>query len=272
MRTNELVATLLVVLNGLLAGNTIAQDIDIISFNHNGTLAWTNSMTNVSCSVEWTSSLVPSATWHRTWQDIDYMWTTTSVTSASVPMFYRIVCSTNTLHIPRANIIVDGNSADWQGIPEATTSPLGFNEDDGPVGTDVKALYLARSNSTVYFMFEMWTNTLDYSNESQYMLWIDNNMNETVDGDSCDRQVSAYYSTGEAKFTVRFQHMGDYWPNSIDANGQAAGSNAFLEGSFDAGALGVNRVFTLEAGTHCGSSWTNYDRFPVIDRVVLERD
>ena len=274
MHTKELVATVLVVFNGLLVGNTIAQDIEITSFSDNGRLTWTTSMTNVSCSVEWASSLAPSTTWHRTWQDIDYMWTTSSLTSVSVPMFYRIVCSTNTLHIPQANIIVDGDSADWNGIPEATISPLGFDDEgDGPVGTDLKALYLARSNSTVFFMFEVWTNTLYYSNESQYMLWIDNNMNETVnDGDSCDRQVSAYYSTGEEKFKVAFQNMGDYWPNNIDANGQAVGNNGFLEGSFDAGALGVNRVFTLESGTHCGSSWTNYDRFPVIDRVVLERE
>ena len=80
-----------------------AQHCGITSFQGDGTLTWTNSVSNLYCGVEYTEQLdgywkeAPSGLWN--------IWTTGLVGTVQVPlseiedptMFFRIVCSTNLL-------------------------------------------------------------------------------------------------------------------------------------------------------------------------------
>ena len=66
-----------------------AQELEIISFQSNGGIAWTNAMTNAAYQVEWASSL--TGNWYNSWESCRTLQSSTSTTGrASVPMFYRL--------------------------------------------------------------------------------------------------------------------------------------------------------------------------------------
>ena len=81
-----------------------AQGPVITSFQGNGTLTWTNGVTNVMYRVEWSPTLASG--WFRSWQSLTSMESQTNrTTSASVPMFYRVVMVTNP--VPTDMVLVD---------------------------------------------------------------------------------------------------------------------------------------------------------------------
>ena len=163
--------------------------------------------------------------------------------------------------IPTADITVDGNTADWSGVSPASTSPEGCNGDVPCVeGADVKNLWLSKNGNTLYFLFETW-GQIDQIGEVLYRLWFDNNKNGQLDDDAEDLQVTAFYSEGS--YEVACQTMTGV---PINANGVAFGSGNFVEGSVDAGLLGISTSFTLESGTH-DLDIGNFDRFPPIYHV-----
>ncbi len=76
---------------GLMASAALAGDFVITEFPGNGTLSWTNSVTNATYRVEWASSVTGP------WQSFDALTNLTSISATSavvtvqVPMFYRVV-------------------------------------------------------------------------------------------------------------------------------------------------------------------------------------
>lgn len=59
----------------------------------------------------------------------------------------------NTVEIPIHTIVIDGNDADWDGIPPLVVDP-GNDEDPyyaGVAGTDLKNVYMAHNNTYLYF-------------------------------------------------------------------------------------------------------------------------
>jgi len=75
-----------------------AQEVEIQSFGNNGELTWLAPSGSV-CTIEWTSSLVPTANWQRSWiRQLDRP-CSESVTTSTVPMFYRITAWTNGLFV-----------------------------------------------------------------------------------------------------------------------------------------------------------------------------
>ena len=80
-----------VVLCGLISTAAWAGDLVITSFPGNGTLTWTNSVSNATYRVEWAGSVTGP------WQSFDALTKLTSISATSsvvtvqVPMFYRVV-------------------------------------------------------------------------------------------------------------------------------------------------------------------------------------
>jgi len=79
----------------LLAGSTALQadDTNILSLTANGRLTFTNSFTNGLFTVQWAPAL--QSNWNESWDSLKYLVPTASVTTVSVPMFYRVTCLTN---------------------------------------------------------------------------------------------------------------------------------------------------------------------------------
>ena len=107
--------SLLFIFMGCLCAHSAA--IEITSFHGNGELTWTNAPAAGSYAVEWASSL--SGPWHRTWSSLDARVTTSTVTTVSVPMFYRVVKIQNSL------------LGTWQldGFPQYDSGEFGFYND-----------------------------------------------------------------------------------------------------------------------------------------------
>lgn len=71
-----------------------AQDIEITSLASNGQLTFSNSFTNGLFTIRWAPNL-PCTNWNESWDPLKYFIPTGSVTTVSVPMFYRVTCLTN---------------------------------------------------------------------------------------------------------------------------------------------------------------------------------
>ena len=102
----------------ILTCATYAQDIEIISLSHNGNITWSNSVSEGYCTVEWGSSL--TGQWSSSWQDLSRLPVTNEIMSANVPMFYRVLWTTNNVgDIINANQSIgtgDGFSANFSGV------------------------------------------------------------------------------------------------------------------------------------------------------------
>jgi hypothetical protein len=72
----------------LLSGVAAAQEITALSGN--GTLSWTNGLTNGDYEVQWSSSLTAGVTWTSDWSQMRGIQGTQSVFTVPVPMFYRV--------------------------------------------------------------------------------------------------------------------------------------------------------------------------------------
>ena len=72
----------------LLGGGAAAQDITALSGN--GTLSWTNGLTNGAYEVQWSSSLTTGGAWTNDWSQLRGIQGTQSVFTVPVPMFYRV--------------------------------------------------------------------------------------------------------------------------------------------------------------------------------------
>jgi rhodanese-related sulfurtransferase len=82
---------------GAVAGLTLlvalahprAADVELLSLSRNGILTWTNASLNVTCRVEWASSV--EGPWCGSWESLANICITNQVTQRAVPMFYRVV-------------------------------------------------------------------------------------------------------------------------------------------------------------------------------------
>lgn len=79
----------------LAAVGAFAQQVEIVSFHRNGMLTWTGTTDCISYEVQWASSL--DGPWTNSWESLTHIPATTGTIAALVPMFYRVVASTNRL-------------------------------------------------------------------------------------------------------------------------------------------------------------------------------
>lgn len=99
MKTKCMVGMMLVVGFASLSSGQ-GTNVVITSFSGNGVLSWASDLTNASYEVQWASSLTPPA-WTNTWSGLVDLMTTGSTSTASVPMFYRVVGKQpRTYHFP----------------------------------------------------------------------------------------------------------------------------------------------------------------------------
>ena len=71
-----------------------ASEPEITHFEHNGSIVWTNVQSALVYRIEWTSC--PTGYWRSSWQNLATIETRTSeVGQASIPMFFRVMGSSN---------------------------------------------------------------------------------------------------------------------------------------------------------------------------------
>ena len=71
-----------------------ASEPVITHFEHNGSIVWTNIQSALAYRIEWTSC--PTGYWRSSWQNLATVETHTSeVGQASIPMFFRVIGSSN---------------------------------------------------------------------------------------------------------------------------------------------------------------------------------
>ena len=97
----------------LLAADILwAADDDLIinSFQSQGRLTWSHALTTGHHRVEWAPAVTGS--WQSSWQQLTHLPATGGTTSVKVPMFYRVVWSTEfpDLFISRNEVVGAGNS------------------------------------------------------------------------------------------------------------------------------------------------------------------
>lgn len=93
-----------------------AQGVQITAFERNGRIDWTNNDTNLYYRVEWAPSLMGDNPWQDGYGSLVDIRTASPTGTAFVPMFYRIVGSTNRTYVaapvPRTMFTKDSNYDD----------------------------------------------------------------------------------------------------------------------------------------------------------------
>jgi len=95
--------------------------------------------------------------------------------------------------IPRANITIDGNRADWDSIEPVFTDAV--NDEDPQanfIGTDLYKFYLARDDTFLYLMITLYDGNPNPG--AQYTFEMQPTPNEA--GETGDYLASAYYNNG----------------------------------------------------------------------------
>ncbi|MBW1659984.1 MAG: SUMF1/EgtB/PvdO family nonheme iron enzyme [Deltaproteobacteria bacterium] len=104
MKMNRTLSILLMGLLGTVA--CLADDLVITGFHGHGELTVTGLWSNAFCRIEWASSV--DGPWLRSWQPLDNEEATNATITFSVPMFYRVVMSSNPP--PAGMVLVDAGS------------------------------------------------------------------------------------------------------------------------------------------------------------------
>lgn len=79
----------------LILGLVRAQSPEILSFQGNGALTWTNSDTNLFYRIEWAASLSDTNGWRSSFETLSDIRSTDNTVTVTVPMFFRIVATSN---------------------------------------------------------------------------------------------------------------------------------------------------------------------------------
>ncbi len=67
------------------------EEVRVLSLSQNGLITWSNSTLNVTCRVEWASTV--DGPWNASWDSLSNVVVTNGITQRSVPMFYRVVAT-----------------------------------------------------------------------------------------------------------------------------------------------------------------------------------
>lgn len=99
-----------------LAAYAHGQEINITSFRGNGEIKWTSIDPNLFYSVQWSPSLANGGSWQTDYTSLVDIRTTSPTGTAFVPMFFRIVGSTNRTFfpapVPRTMLVIDSTYDD----------------------------------------------------------------------------------------------------------------------------------------------------------------
>ena len=123
----------------LTMASALAQSPNIISFSGNGQLTWTNSDTNLFYQVQWASSLTATDAWHADYLPMADIRSSAGIVTSSVPMFYRVVGSSNRL-VHASPVAKTGQTVSYQaGDNGAYTNGVAWPTPRFTVGTGLAA-------------------------------------------------------------------------------------------------------------------------------------
>ena len=158
----------------------------------------------------------------------------------------------------QANIVVDGNINDWNGIDPVAYSIEGCSETSCIEGSDLKSFRLACNGDTIYFLFETW-NGIDNSRLVSYRLWFDNDIDGVFDGDPGD--ISVHVERDDGSIYMDFQDMGGFSKTVVDWTAVASGN--YIEGSFNSAQAGISDVTYLKTGAAAIYFMGSFDRLRI---------
>lgn len=84
-----------IVCSVLCSAHVFGQGPVITAFQGNGQLTWTNAPGTNAFRIEWAGNLSGSNVWNRNWWKQQYIQTTGTANTVTVPMFYRVAQETN---------------------------------------------------------------------------------------------------------------------------------------------------------------------------------
>ncbi len=142
--------------------------------------------------------------------------------------------------LPEADIVVDGDSQDWQSLPVFAESLQSCVGQTCPDGSDLKTLKLAKKANKLYFLFELWNPTPDTTGQIRYQLLFDNDRDNILVGESEDRLIDTFVQDNQVQVSCRAMDT-----SPMECNGQAATKDNFIEGSVDLNLLDLQRIFRL---------------------------
>ena len=164
MRTSVGISVVMGCVVGLCA--LWAQSADIIAFQGNGSVVWTNSNTNLYYQIQWASALQGTNPWASSYGTLTDIRLSASVATNPVPMFYRIVGASNIA----SRVLRTGVSASYRtgddgyhnaGIP--FVAPRFTDLGDGTVMDNQTGLKWAR-DANIAGTNNSWNAAIDYCN------------------------------------------------------------------------------------------------------------
>jgi|GEM_PF-2342776 len=159
--------------------------------------------------------------------------------------------------IPSADIVVDGSPDDWLAIQPYVQDDNTSEDDVSQAGSDVEYVKLAYSTDGTRLNILMKV-TDAISQELFYRMFFARDTEHIGPG---DYQVDFLHLGGGWDVASQgWDSEGDWYP--IDEDGLAAASGAFIEGSFDVAALGLESEFYVFGRTmQSEAPYAHYDYF-----------
>lgn len=121
-------------------------------------------------------------------------------------------------NVPTATITIDGNTADWQGIPAAITDQIGDGSELS--GSDIESLHLAQDEENVYALITLANGAPDPT------LYYGIQFSRNYYSDEGDRFIHIKMSIPACSVEERFDTSGYH---NFVANGVIASNNNYIE-------------------------------------------
>ena len=147
----------------LAAGVAPAQSPDIVMFS-NGRLTWTNANPDLYYTVQWSGSLTNG--WKSDFFALSDINATSSMITAEVPMFYRVIGDSNRVSRVRKTGLTTsyraGDDGDYE-AGQALPSPRFTDNGDGTV-TDNQTGLMWTQDANLAGTSNSWTEAIDFCN------------------------------------------------------------------------------------------------------------
>ena len=212
----------------LLECGALGQTPDIAVFQGNGTLMWSNALSNQAYEVQWAPTL--TGDWSTTWSSFDNISSTSQIVCATVPMFYR-VCTAP--HVGLLTEIFSGQFGCHAYVTTNTDSTYDGLEQEyyfgpvvsGPIAQDMNE---HDNMSGDYLLVKQFTNLNAFVHRVENQLRRDG-----ISGDAACCRVVYLYADGSTYEADECEYAPYYLPHTY-ANAHAdktvSSINVFLQG------------------------------------------
>lgn len=215
----------------LLSGAGVsAEPVRIASYPGNGAISW-QAPTSAVSTVEWASSLAPTATWYRNWLPLIHRSSPGGTGSAPAPMFYRVSSWTNGLLV---------------NLPVGRTYTYSVSNALGQAWTEtvqvigMASIMSATDNYAVIDVREHYTGDPPVGLPEDE-LWV---------GRSTDRQVLGLGGVGSEFLIWQDAPIGTAWTNGNDVSTIVTNETVQVPAGTFTGCIRIRRIDTGESAPY----------------------